>query len=244
MQPDFVQGRVGDEDSLESARRAELKANGHGSRGGCVILPEEMAPHILEVLRGYLAAYGYWAVGCALLLENAGLPVPGETILLLASFVAYSERSLHLPTIIVVATCAAVIGDNLGYSIGYRGGRPLLERYQHIFHIKQSTVERGERLFDHYGASTIFFARFIAGLRIVAGPLAGVLRMNWAKFALWNFLGAVVWVSVICAIGYFLGSNWRTLVRVLGHLHLGAILIGVVVVLFVWWRRRSAGQRQ
>lgn len=238
-------GRAVDEDSLESAPRTALKASRNGSYTGWVILPEQMAPHILEVLRGYLADYGYWAVAFALLLENAGLPVPGETILLLASFVAYSERSLHLPTIIVVATCAAVIGDNLGYSIGYRGGRPLLERYQHIFHIKQSTVERGERLFDRYGASTIFFARFIAGLRIVAGPLAGVLRMNWARFALWNFLGAVVWVSVISAIGYFLGSNWRRLVRVLGHLHLGAILIGVVVILFIWWRRRrSSGHRE
>jgi membrane protein DedA with SNARE-associated domain len=202
-----------------------------------------MAQHIFEVLRGYLASYGYWAVAVTLLLEDAGLPVPGETILLLASFVAFSERSLHLPTIILVATCAAVIGDNVGYWIGQRGGRPLLQRYQHF--IRRSTVERGERLFTRYGPMTIFFARFIAGLRIIAGPLAGVLGMNWPRFALWNFLGAMVWVSVISSIGYFLGSNWETLVKVVKHLHLSAVLVATLVILLIWWRRRrTSGQRQ
>jgi membrane-associated protein len=204
-----------------------------------------MAQHIFEVLRGYLAAYGYWAVGVTLLLENAGLPVPGETILLLASFLAYSERNLQLPTIIFVATGAAVIGDNLGYWIGHRGGRTLLERYQHVLGIRRSTINRGERLFERYGPTTIFFARFIAGMRIVAGPLAGVLRMDWPKFALWNFLGALVWVSVITAIGYFVGSNWDTLVRVVKHIHMSALAIAALVILFLWWRRRhTSGQRQ
>jgi membrane-associated protein len=204
-----------------------------------------MAQQIFEILREYLVTYGYWAVGATLLLENAGLPVPGETILLLASFLAYSERNLHLPTIIFVATIAAVIGDNLGYWIGHRGGRSLLERYQHVLRLRSSTINRGERLFERYGPTTIFFARFIAGMRIVAGPLAGVLRMDWPKFALWNFLGAIVWVSVISGIGYFLGSNWDTLVRVVKHIHLSAIVIAGVVILFLWWRRRhTSGQRQ
>jgi membrane-associated protein len=192
-----------------------------------------------------LIAYGYWAVAGSLLLENAGLPVPGETILLLASFLAYSERTLALPTIIVVATIAAVTGDNLGYWIGHRGGRSLLERYQHLLRISPRTIERGERLFQRYGATTIFFARFIAGLRIVAGPLAGVLGMDWRKFVLWNFLGAMVWVSVIAAIGYFLGSNWDLLVRVVKHLHVSGIVLAAVAVLLLWWRRRrKSGQAQ
>ena len=203
-----------------------------------------MAQRIFEILREYLVTYGYSAVGVTLLLENAGLPVPGETILLLASFLAYSERNLHLPTIILVATIAAVIGDNLGYWIGHHGGRSLLERYQHVLRLRSSTIERGERLFERYGPTTIFFARFIAGMRIVAGPLAGVLRMDWPKFALWNFLGAIVWVSVISGIGYFLGRNWDTLVRVVKHIHLSAIVIAGVVILFLWWRRRhTSGQR-
>jgi membrane protein DedA with SNARE-associated domain len=204
-----------------------------------------MAHHVIEVLREYLAVYGYWAVGATLLLENAGLPVPGETVLLLASFLAYSNQSLHLPTIILVATAAAVAGDNLGYWIGNRGGRALLDRYQHMRYIRPSTIEQGERLFRRYGPATIFFARFIAGLRIIAGPLAGVLGMDWPRFALWNLLGGVVWVSIISGIGYFLGSSWDTLLRFVKHLDLSAVVIAAAVILLLWWRhRRASGQRQ
>ena len=91
-----------------------------------------MTHSILDVLRNAVVQYGYWAVGAALLLENAGIPVPGETILLLASFLAYSEHDLRLPWIIVVATIAATLGDNLGFALGYYGGRPLLLRYQSL----------------------------------------------------------------------------------------------------------------
>ena len=94
-----------------------------------------MAQSILELLRGYVAQYGYWAVGITLLLENAGIPVPGETVLLLASFLAYSRHELSLPWVIVVAICSASVGDNLGFWIGNRGGRPFLDRYRSTFRI-------------------------------------------------------------------------------------------------------------
>ena len=200
-----------------------------------------MAGAILEVLRGYLAQYGYWAVGVALLLENAGVPVPGETILLLASFLAYSEQELALPYIILVGVCAAVLGDNLGFALGYRGGRPLLERYLGIFSSFRPAVVRGERLFQHYGAVTVFFARFLFGLRIVAGPLAGVLRMSWKKFALFNLLGAMVWVSVISAVGYLFGEHWEQLLHYVTRLNLivGALAAGLIFVLWGWRRHRE-----
>src|SRR6202035_5272323 len=102
-----------------------------------------MGPTIFHSLREFVADYGYWAVAVALLLENAGIPVPGESTLLLASFLAYSEHKLHLGWIIVVATCAATLGDNLGYALGYYGGRPLLERYQNLFRIRKKTLDRG-----------------------------------------------------------------------------------------------------
>ena len=138
-----------------------------------------MAEHIFELVRNSVVQYGYIAVIVALLLENAGMPVPGETVLLLASFLAFSQHRLYLPYIIVVAVCAATIGDNLGYWVGHHGGRPLLERYRKFFRIREETITRGEELFARYGAVTIFFARFVAGMRVIAGPLAGVLRMNW-----------------------------------------------------------------
>src|SRR5215475_4741909 len=137
-----------------------------------------MGQDLLDFLRNLIAQYGYWAVGAALLLENTGIPVPGETILLLASFLAYSRDELQLPYIIVIGVCAATIGDNLGFVVGYRGGRPLLDRYRNVFRIQRETIARGENLFAQYGDFTIFFARFIFGLRVIAGPLAGVLRMS------------------------------------------------------------------
>src|SRR5580704_14001115 len=103
-----------------------------------------MGQAIFETLRSLITQHGYWAVGGALFLENMGLPVPGETILLLAS-------------------------------------------YRNVFRIRPDTIVQGERLFAQYGAVTIFFARFIFGLRVVAGPLAGVLRMPWKRFAIFNF---------------------------------------------------------
>src|SRR5882724_1234168 len=121
--------------------------------------------HLLGMLKGHMAHHGYLTVGVALLLENAGLPVPGETILLLASFLAYSEHRLSLPLIILTGVIAATLGDNLGFAIGYYGGRRLLDRYQKTLHIRPAVIARGEELFARYGAATIFVARFIAGMR-------------------------------------------------------------------------------
>jgi membrane protein DedA with SNARE-associated domain len=199
-----------------------------------------MTHHILDLLRGALVQYGYWAVAAALLLENAGVPVPGETVLLLASFLAYSERNLHLGWIIFVGTLACTVGDNAGYAIGHYGGRPLLERYRNVFRIGDAALERGERLFERYGSVTILFARFVFGMRVIAGPLAGVLRMPWKKFAIFNLMGAALWVSAISLAGYFFGSRWGTLMHFIKRFDL--VLGGVFVLLaaFVWWRSRKA----
>ena len=198
-----------------------------------------MGQAILDFLRNLIAQYGYWAVGVTLLLENAGMPVPGETVLLLASFLAYSREELQLSYIIVVGVCAATLGDNIGYFIGYRGGRRLFDRYRNAFRIKQETILRGERLFDKYGAVTIFFARFIFGLRVIAGPLAGVLNMPWKRFAVFNCLGALLWVTVISYAGYKFGKHWDVLTEYLERFNI-ALLIAAVIALLVLWRWRKA----
>ena|SRR5689334_6486887 len=198
-----------------------------------------MAHHLFELLRGYLAEYGYWTVAAALLLENAGLPVPGETILLLASFLAYSEHRLQLQYVIVVGTAAATIGDNLGFLLGHFGGRRLLDRYQRALHISPKALARGEELFRRHGPETVFVARFIAGMRMFAGPLAGVLRMHWKKFAIFNLLGAVLWVTVISLAGYFFGRHWETLVRVMRNANIAILIVVVLAGVFWWWRQRA-----
>jgi membrane protein DedA with SNARE-associated domain len=197
-----------------------------------------MGHSISHFVREFVADYGYWAVALMLLCENAGLPVPGETTLLLASFLAYSEHKLRLEWIILVAVCAATLGDNLGFALGLWGGRPLLERYQSFFRIPHRVIERGESLFARYGSATIFFARFVFGMRIIAGPLAGVLRMRWRAFAVFNFLGAVVWVSFIAGAGYLFGRHWRALVRTLTRFNIAVVVVVIAVALFIYWRQR------
>lgn len=197
-----------------------------------------MGHSISYYVRTFVADYGYWAVAVALLCENAGLPVPGETALLVASFLAYSEHKLSLGWIIVIATCACTLGDNLGYALGHYGGRPLLERYRDFFHIPESTQKRGEALFERYGTATIFLARFIFGMRVIAGPLAGVLRMRWRAFTLFNFLGAVTWVSVIATAGYLFGQHWRLMVRQLNRFNVVVLIAVGAGILYLWWRQR------
>jgi membrane-associated protein len=188
-----------------------------------------------ELLRRYFVEYGYWTVAVVLLLENAGIPLPGETTLLFAAFLAFSEHHLTLVGIISVGTVACTLGDNLGYWIGHHGGRPLLERQRRIFRISRDHLRRGENFFKRYGSFTVFFARFIFGMRILAGPLAGVLKMPWKKFVLFNFLGAVVWVSVIASLGYFFGSRWDWLTERLEVVEIA--LVVVFIIALIWYRR-------
>jgi membrane protein DedA with SNARE-associated domain len=194
--------------------------------------------HILDLLRGYLIHYGYWAVATALLLENAGLPMPGETVLLLASFLAYSQHELRVPYLIAIGICAAALGDNLGFAIGHYGGRPLLERYERVLHVPRHALEKGEKLFRRYGAATIFFARFIFGLRVIAGPLAGVLRMPWREFVVYNLLGAALWVSLIVTVGYLFGRHWDLLLRYMDRADIALTAVAVLVVVLLWWHKR------
>jgi membrane-associated protein len=196
-----------------------------------------MGERIFELLRGYFQHHGYWTVAAALLLENAGVPIPGESILLFASFLAFSEKQLYLPWILVTGTLACTVGDNVGYAIGRCGGRPLLERWKHLFLINSRHLKRGERLFARFGAFTIFFARFVLGMRVVAGPLAGVLCMPWKQFVLFNFLGAAVWVTTISLAGYLFGWHWPVLLRALRDLNVTVLVVLAVVGLAVWVMR-------
>lgn len=192
--------------------------------------------HIFELLRRHFAEHGYLTVAVVLLLENTGIPLPGETTLLFAAFLAFSEHRLTLFGIIIVGVIACTIGDNIGYWIGHRGGRPLLEHQRRIFRVSDEHLARGERFFVRYGSFTVFFARFVFGMRIIAGPLAGVLRMPWRKFVLFNFLGAAVWVSVVASLGYFFGSRWQIVTEQLEYVEIG--LVGVLLLILAIRRKR------
>ncbi|HEX8893492.1 MAG TPA: DedA family protein [Terriglobales bacterium] len=202
-----------------------------------------MLPDLFEVLRNHFTTHGYWTLAITLLLENAGIPLPGETMLLFASFLAFEHRELNLGLIILVATAACTLGDNLGYWIGFHGGRPLLDRYQKFFRVSDDQIVRGEKMFERFGPVTVFFARFVFGMRVIAGPLAGVLRMQWRRFVLFNFLGATVWVTVISCVGYFFGRHWHRLLRIVGRANAVVFVVAVLVVWFLWRRYRRGNPR-
>ncbi len=198
-----------------------------------------MLAQIYGLLHDFFLTHGYWALALTLLLENAGVPLPGETMLLFAGFLAFEHEGLNLGIIIVVGTLACTLGDNLGYWIGNRGGRRLLLRYQKVFRVPDERIARGEKLFERFGPATVFFARFVFGMRILAGPLAGVLCMQWRRFVLFNFLGAVIWVTVISCAGYLFGQHWQRLLRIVGQVNAAVFVVAAILVLLVWWRYRK-----
>ena len=103
-------------------------------------------------------------------------------------------------------------------------------------------MQRGEELFARYGAVTVFFARFVFGMRIIAGPMAGVLRMPWRRFLIFNFLGAAVWVTVISCAGYLFGRHWNRLEEALKRADIVALLVILLIAGYLWWRNRKRGQ--
>jgi|SRR5579872_513179 len=199
-----------------------------------------MGREILHLLGSTLAHYGYGAVAAILLLENLGLPLPGESVLLLAGFLAASQHRFTLASIIAIGVMATTVGSLLGYLAGHRGGRPLLERYQRSLHLSDAALQKGENLFARYGAVAIVLGRFVAGLRIFAGPLAGVLRMRWESFLFFSFLGSLLWVSAISCTAFFFGQHWSRLLHVMGRLNILFAAAAIVLLMLFWWRERRA----
>ena len=198
-----------------------------------------MLDDIVQQTLGDGSIFAYVALFFGIMLENAGIPLPGETMLLFASFLAFEHHELNLGLIIVVGTLACTLGDNLGYWIGNRGGRPLLHRYQKVFRVSDERIARGEKMFERFGPVTVFFARFVFGMRVIAGPMAGVLRMQWRRFVLFNFLGAMTWVTMISWVGYSFGQHWQRLLQIVSRVNAAVFVVAAIVVLALWWRYKT-----
>jgi membrane protein DedA with SNARE-associated domain len=169
-----------------------------------------------EWLLDLFTRYGYIVVFVGVLLENAGLPVPGETALLGGGAMAQFGR-LSLVRVIVTAAVAAVIGDNIGFTIGRRGGRALAERHGWRVGLTTARLIQFDGFFHRYGAQTVFIARFVTGLRVFCAVLAGASGLPWRTFLLYNALGAVVWSIAIAFAGYSLAYSWDALERWVGR---------------------------
>jgi membrane protein DedA with SNARE-associated domain len=181
--------------------------------------------------------YGYAVVFGGVLLENAGVPVPGETAVLAGGALAHFGH-LSLLLVIAAACVGAVLGDNLGFLIGRRGGRALVERYGVYIGVTPARLRAFDWFFERHGAKTVFLARFITGLRVVCAVLAGGSGMAWRRFLFYNASGAIVWASAVATAGYLLGHSWELLERWIGRAGLVALAAAVVAIVVVLARNR------
>jgi membrane protein DedA with SNARE-associated domain len=191
----------------------------------------------LQLIEHYMLLYGYWAVFFGVMLENAGVPVPGETILLIAGYFA-STGEFNIALVMLIACTGAVIGDNIGFAIGHHYGRGVLLRIGRFFFLTPKRLEHMENYFKRHGPKTILVARFITGLRVFAALLAGASKMPWRVFFIYNVAGAILWSVVITTLGYLFGQSLPLLIKWVGRS--GTImLIAVIVIGFIVWRVRK-----
>jgi membrane protein DedA with SNARE-associated domain len=182
---------------------------------------------------------GYLAVAVFVGVEASGVPMPGEAALIAAAVLA-SQGKLEIELVIAIAAAAAIVGDNVGYFLGRRYGRRLMERPGRTKVRRQVALARGEQLFDRHGAKAVFLGRWVALLRIWAAWLAGIAGMRWRSFLLWNALGGIGWALFFGLLGYYGGEAAAELVARVGvglAIAAGAAAIGAWIVLH---RRRRA----
>jgi membrane protein DedA with SNARE-associated domain len=200
-------------------------------------------PGIFHTLAPVLNHYGYLAVGGFLFLEDFGVPVPGETILIAASVYAGAGR-LNIALVVVIAFVAAVLGDNLGFLIGHFGGRPLVERWGKYVFLTPERLDSAEDWFSRHGGKIVTISRFVEGLRQANGIVAGITGMHWAKFISFNALGAALWVAVWSTLGYVSGSHINAIYgpasKVILYVAAAAILILIFRAVHRRRRRHSA----
>lgn len=197
----------------------------------------------LQLIEHYMLVYGYWAVFFGVMLENAGVPVPGETILLIAGYFA-STGEFNIALVMVIAASGAIIGDNIGFAIGHHYGRGFLLRIGRFFFLTPKRLEHMENYFESHGNKTILVARFITGLRVFAALLAGASRkMPWRVFVLYNMAGAVLWSVVITTLGYLFGASLPLLVKWVGRSGTILLIAAVVIGVIVWRVRRHRANK-
>jgi membrane protein DedA with SNARE-associated domain len=183
----------------------------------------------MEHIHQLLATYGYWAVLVVVMLESAGIPVPGETILVSAAIYAGTTHNMHIGFVILAAACGAIMGDNIGFWVGREFGRRILERYGSYIGLDEKRLKLGQYLFDRHGGKIVFFGRFVAFLRAFAALLAGVNRFPPLRFLAFNAAGGIVWAGLFGLGGYVLGETIHRIAGPIGWIGLACAVIAAAV---------------
>jgi membrane protein DedA with SNARE-associated domain len=191
-----------------------------------------------QTIRHVLVHWGYWAVLGGLLGEDAGLPVPGETTLMFASFLAHKTAKLHIEWVILTGISAAVIGDNIGFFLGRYWGETLIRWMKKLLRMDEDDVGAAKDQIRRHGGATVFWARYIFGLRTIAGPLAGMLGMEWKRFLLFNALGAITWVTALSMVGFGFANEFQSLLEFFEKVSWSLAAV-VFLIGYILWRRKK-----
>src|SRR6266446_6454938 len=187
-------------------------------------------------------ALGYPAAGLGILIESAGVPFPGEALLLAAAAWA-AARNHSIVLVILFGFLGSVVGADIGYYLGHRGGRPFVERFGHLFRIRPEHIARAELFFARHGDKAVLAARFILGLRTWGSMLAGMAHMPFWRFQVFSALGGLAWAVAVGVAGYLLGSNLALIGAVIRDIGIGGVvIIAALIVIAVLARMRAARQ--
>ena len=193
-----------------------------------------------------LITYGLVLLFVLVAMESAGIPLPGETALIAAAVLA-SQHHYSIVWVIVIASAGAIVGDNIGYWIGRIGGRTLLERWEPIARYSRRALPPAERFFNKHGGKTVFIGRFVAVLRVTAAWLAGISRMAWWRFFVWNATGGILWATLVGTLAYYVGKAAADAVGRYGLYAFGGLAvlgIAAFVGLHFWRKRIERAVRQ
>jgi membrane-associated protein len=193
---------------------------------------------MLAALIDIPANVGYAAVFALIAVETMGIPVPGETALIAAALLAH-DGQMEIVTLVLLASAAAIIGDNIGFAIGRKGGRKLLLRPGPFHAQRLKVIEIGEPFFAKHGPKAVFLGRWVSGLRIASAWLAGINGMSWPVFLLWNALGGIVWAAAVGFGVYALGHVAEDILTVAGPVA-GGIVVALGIVYLVYRHRRAS----
>jgi membrane protein DedA with SNARE-associated domain len=207
-------------------------------------MADAQLPGVFGDVQPLLEQYGYLAVGGMLFLEDFGVPVPGEIMLIAAAAFAGAGQ-MNIAVVFLVAVLAAVIGDNIGFVVGHFGGRPVAERFGRYVFLTPQRLDRAEAFFNNHGGKVVTVARFIDGLRQVNGLLAGIAGMHWLKFLGYNALGGVLWVGSWCTLGYLAGEHiveiYDTFERYKWYVIAAVVVLVAIVITHRVRHARSSG---
>ncbi len=184
-------------------------------------------------------AYGCWAVFFVVMFEATGLPLPGESALVLAGVYAGATGNLAIEHVILAAAAGAIIGDNFGFFIGRRFGVRLLERFGKYIGLTKTRLLLGHYLFERHGGKIVFFGRFVAILRVFAAVLAGLNRYPWRSFLFYNAAGGITWATVVSLSAYVFGDAINRVSGIVGLVGLGIAGAGIIAFLWVFSRQEK-----